>query len=86
MKTPEKPNETATFITRKRYQRLSPWYDRMEGMSERRYAPWRTELWKHVEGPNVLEVGVGTGKNILYYPTGMQITAIDLTPGMLEHA
>jgi ubiquinone/menaquinone biosynthesis C-methylase UbiE len=34
----------------------------------------------------VLEVGVGTGKNMSYYPEGMEITAIDLTPGMLERA
>lgn len=34
----------------------------------------------------MLEVGVGTGKNIPYYPEGVDITAIDLTPGMLERA
>jgi len=31
-------------------------------------------------------VGVGTGKNMPFYPSGVQITAIDLTPGMLERA
>ncbi len=80
------PNESATNLTRARYQRLSPWYDRMEGMAEARYRPWRIKLWKQVLGPRVLEVGVGTGKNIPFYPTGMNITAIDLTPGMLEYA
>ena len=48
-----------------------------------------------VEGPRVLEVGVGTGKNMPYWPKGAQtlapparagVTAIDLTPGMLEVA
>ena len=34
----------------------------------------------------MLEVGVGTGKNMTYYPEGLHITAIDLTPGMLERA
>ena len=38
------------------------------------------------QGPKVLEVGVGTGKNMPYYPAGVQITAVDLTPGMLEYA
>ena len=86
MKTPAKPDETATVVTRYRYQRLSPWYDQMEGMSEKRFMPWRTRLWSQVQGPQVLEVGVGTGKNMRYYPTGVHMTAIDLTPGMLERA
>jgi ubiquinone/menaquinone biosynthesis C-methylase UbiE len=80
------PDEKATALTRSRYQRLSSIYDQMEGMGERRYAPWRAMLWSQVRGPKVLEVGVGTGKNIPYYPPGLEITAIDLTPGMLERA
>jgi ubiquinone/menaquinone biosynthesis C-methylase UbiE len=29
---------------------------------------------------------VGTGLNIPFYPNGVDVTAIDLTPGMLERA
>ncbi len=76
----------ATALTRARYQRLSPFYDWMEGMAEFRYDPWRKKLWSLVSGSKVLEVGVGTGKNMSHYPKGMQITAIDLTPGMLNVA
>ena len=36
----------------------------MEGMSEQRYALWRTHLWSQVRGPYVFEAGVGTGKNM----------------------
>ena len=78
------PNETQ--ITRSRYQRISTLYDFMEILPERRYKPWRERLWSLVKGPKVLEVGVGTGKNIPFYPNGLQITGIDLTPGMLERA
>ena len=85
----------ATAMTQARYQRLSPFYDLMEGMAEGRYRPWREKLWALVEGPRVLEVGVGTGKNMPYWPKGLQtlapparagVTAIDLTPGMLDFA
>jgi len=76
----------ATTLTRARYQRLSPIYDLMEGIAEARYHPWREKLWAFVTGPRVLEVGVGTGKNIAYWPKGAQMTAIDLTPGMLDFA
>ncbi len=76
----------ATAVTRARYQRLSRTYDWMEALSERRIRPWRQKLWSTVRGPHVLEVGVGTGKNLPFWPGDMCITAIDLTPGMLERA
>jgi len=61
-------------------------YDRMEGISERRFHPWRQRLWSLVRGPRVLEVGVGTGKNLPFWPHAVEMTAIDLTPGMLDKA
>lgn len=79
-------NLDATNRTRSRYQRLAPMYDLMEAFPERRYLPWRKRLWSLVRGPRVLEVGVGTGKNIEFYPPGVEVTGIDLTPGMIERA
>jgi phosphatidylethanolamine/phosphatidyl-N-methylethanolamine N-methyltransferase len=76
----------ATALTRARYQRLSSIYDVMEGMAEGGYRPWREKLWALAKGPHILEVGVGTGKNMPYWPKGAQMTAIDLTPGMLDIA
>lgn len=76
----------ATALTRARYQRLAAVYDAMESLAEGRYRPWRQTLWSLVRGPRVLEVGVGTGKNLPYWPAHIQITAIDLTPGMLVRA
>ena len=76
----------ATALTRARYQRLSATYDLMESLTEKRFYPWRKQLWELVTGTEILEVGVGTGKNMPFYPLGVKMTAIDLTPGMLERA
>lgn len=85
MKT-NKPDPKATERTRARYQRISPIYDLMEALPERQFIPWRKRLWALVEGPRVLEVGIGTGKNIPFYPPDTRVTGIDLAPGMLEKA
>jgi ubiquinone/menaquinone biosynthesis C-methylase UbiE len=58
----------------------------METFMERRYGSWRQRVWSLVVGPKVLEVGVGTGKNMPYYPPDVQVTAVDLSPRMLERA
>jgi ubiquinone/menaquinone biosynthesis C-methylase UbiE len=50
------------------------------------FASWRSRLRGRIVGERVLEVGVGTGKNILYYPDGVNITAIDFSPLMLQRA
>jgi len=50
------------------------------------FSHWRAKLWELVRGPRVLEVGVGTGKNFAYYPKGIDITAIDFSPRMLDRA
>jgi len=81
-----KPDLQATETTRRRYQRIAPVYDFMEALVERRFLDWRQRLWSLAQGPSVLEVGVGTGKNMPFYPAGISINGIDLTPAMLERA
>lgn len=76
-----------TTKTRRRYDRIASTYDAFEAPIERlRFAPWRERLWAGVKGPEVLEVGVGTGKNMSYYPDGVQVTAIDISEEMLSRA
>lgn len=81
-----KVNERATAKTRARYDRNARFYDLMESGPERKFSSWRGDLWGRVRGERVLEAGVGTGKNIPYYPENMEMTAIDLSPKMLEQA
>jgi ubiquinone/menaquinone biosynthesis C-methylase UbiE len=75
--------ERATQLTRARYDRIAGIYDRLETRS---FQHWRTMLWERVQGPRVLELGVGTSKNMPFYYKGWQITALDLSPRMLEQA
>lgn len=73
-------------IIRNRYNRVSGIYDIMESPMEiMSLRKWRIELMKELQG-KVLEIGVGTGKNIEYYPDNVDITAIDFSDKMLERA
>lgn len=79
--------EKATEATRRAYNRIAYIYDLMESLVEgSRYRKWRELLWGKVEGSNILEVGVGTGKNFLFYPKDVEITAIDFSENMLSRA
>ena len=74
-------------FTRKRYDRIAFLYDFLEApMEHMRFAAWREKLRTGIKGERALEVGVGTGKNLAYYPQDVRITAIDLSPRMLERA
>jgi ubiquinone/menaquinone biosynthesis C-methylase UbiE len=76
-----------TAATEDRYDRVAPVYDLMEWFIERlAFRHWRRELWSRVPVGRILEVGVGTGKNMAFYPEGVQVTAIDLSDRMLARA
>lgn len=75
-----------TELTRQRYDRIAPVYDALEWMMEWRARRWRRDLWGRVGGGQVLELGVGTGKNIGYYPRDREVVALDLSEGMLARA
>jgi ubiquinone/menaquinone biosynthesis C-methylase UbiE len=70
---------------KRRYSRIAGLYDLFEAPMERAFAGWRRELLAGAKG-RVLEVGVGTGKNLPYYPPEAQVTAIDFSPQMVERA
>nr|WP_306306063.1 methyltransferase domain-containing protein [Methylomonas koyamae] len=72
---------------RRRYDRLAPWFDSLEGILEGLlFRRLRKKLWSQASGGHILEVGVGTGKNFAFYPDGARITGIDFSPKMLEQA
>jgi ubiquinone/menaquinone biosynthesis C-methylase UbiE len=72
--------------TLERYQRIAGWYDLLDLPFEYgRYRKIRPLLWDGLSG-RILDAGVGTGRNIAYYPPGAEVVGIDLSPAMLARA
>lgn len=75
-----------TMSTRHTYQRVARLYDLLDLPFEyRRYRPLRRALWTGTGG-RILDAGVGTGRNMDFYPGGSDVTGIDISPAMLERA
>lgn len=68
--------------TKQRYNRISGVFDVMDRMIK---TDWRRKLLSQVKG-SVLEVGIGTGANLPFYPQNVSLTGIDFSPGMLRFA
>jgi len=76
-----------TEIVKRRWNRTAGHYDYMMALVESVFVKkWRRLLWSRVESSRVLEVGVGTGNNIPYYPPHAEITAVDFSEEMLKRA
>ena len=50
-----------------------------------RYRPLRPKIWIGLTG-RILDAGVGTGRNMAYYPAGAEIVGVDLSTAMLKRA
>jgi ubiquinone/menaquinone biosynthesis C-methylase UbiE len=73
--------------TRRRYDRIARIYDFLEAPIETlRFASWRNRLRGRIRGERALEAGAGTGKNFPFYPSNVEMTAIDFSPRMLARA
>jgi ubiquinone/menaquinone biosynthesis C-methylase UbiE len=72
--------------TIKKYNRFSRVYDLLERPMEKYlFSSLRKRTLALAKG-EVLEVGIGTGKNIPFYPDSIKVTGIDFSRGMLERA
>ena len=71
-----------TEIIKQRYDRISSLFDVMDHMIR---VSWRKDLLEYLQGI-ILEVGVGTGANLPYYPSNVHVTGIDFSPKMLAKA
>ena len=69
-----------------KYDRFARWYDWVEGIPELLGVNrLRYRMLQRASG-TVLEVAIGTGKNLSYYPRGCRIIAADLSREMLNIA
>ncbi|WP_167711780.1 MULTISPECIES: class I SAM-dependent methyltransferase [unclassified Thermococcus] len=72
--------------TAKKYDRFSKIYDLFESpMEVMAFSKYRKKALSIAKG-KVLEIGVGTGKNLPYYPKDVEVIGIDFSRGMLEKA
>ena len=69
----------------KKYQTTAWFYDFLDYYWERQYRVFRPQILSNVTG-NVLEAGVGTGRNFCHYPQTANLTGIDICPNMLKIA
>jgi ubiquinone/menaquinone biosynthesis C-methylase UbiE len=66
-----------------KYRITSMFYDILDYPWEKQYKRWRPGLLKDVHG-TVIEAGVGTGRNLRYYPADAKVAGIDLSKDMLN--
>ena len=70
----------------KSYKRVSSFYDLTFGQV---FRPGQKAIIKKmdcIESDNVLEIGIGTGSSLQYYPKETKVVGIDISPDMLEVA
>jgi ubiquinone/menaquinone biosynthesis C-methylase UbiE len=79
-------NGEVTDQLRSLWERYAPRYDRDTGFYDR-FLLGDSRSWACSQASGeVLEVAIGTGRNLPFYPRGIQLTGIDFSPAMLEIA
>src|SRR5512132_2716010 len=71
---------------RRYWDKQAPKYDKQVAFFERRlFGDGRQWVCSRATG-DVLEVAIGTGRNLPFYPGGIRLTGTDFSPAMLELA
>lgn len=83
---PTQQRAAQRFAVARVYDRIAPLYDWLEAPMEAAGGrKRRRRIIERAQG-RVLEVGVGTGRNFAFYPEGVRLTALDISPRMLRRA
>jgi ubiquinone/menaquinone biosynthesis C-methylase UbiE len=76
----------ADAVTQAKWDKMAPRFDSMAAKgAEARWKPFKSALFANMKG-KVLFMALGTGLDIPAFPTGQDITAIDISPKMIEQA
>lgn len=83
-RSPARPEETERV--RRIFEKEAPKFDRSMGRWDRiLFAGTREWVCAQARG-EVLEIAIGTGRNLRLYPDDVRLTGIELSPAMLEIA
>ena len=75
------------LVTQIKWDKAASTFDLMSGNGEmKRWLPFKTRLFSHMQHGKILFASLGTGLDIPSFPPGMSITAIDISPEMLKRA
>jgi ubiquinone/menaquinone biosynthesis C-methylase UbiE len=84
--TAESPHSAETERIRRLYENEAPKFDRSMGRWDRTlFAGTREWVCSQASG-DVLEVAIGTARNLPFYPDDIRLTGIELSPPMIEIA
>jgi len=72
-------------MSKQSYDGVARVFDLLRGGDMRRWGPDQRTLFKNLKG-KVLYIGIGTGQEIVNFPPGLDITAIDLSHEMLKRS
>jgi len=80
------PAAASVGTVKRLYDRMAPLYDVLNSFYEYSWKRrLRAVMFREARG-RLLDVGVGTGCNMPFYPKGQPAVGIDLSPGMLAQA
>jgi ubiquinone/menaquinone biosynthesis C-methylase UbiE len=83
---PRRPADARAERLRRYWDKQAPKYDKQVAFLERRlFGDGRHWVCSQATG-DVLEVAIGTGRNLPFYPEGIRLTGTDFSPAMLELA
>lgn len=77
--------EIVAVGNRRRYQRIAPVYDAIDLAELTFKRALRPRLFEGLGG-RILDAGVGTGRNMPFYPRDARVTGLDISAGMLARA
>ena len=75
-----------TARIRRQYDEMAPKYDRIMAPFERWFLDGGRDWVGSRTRGDVLEIAVGTGRNLPHYPAGTALAGLDLSPEMIEIA